>query len=375
MRVLLNLATLKNGGGQNVGLNFIRCLLNEKKDLSKFLFVAANGSAIESELVENNIGNRISVPNNALKRMLFEVFNGKNIVKKYKIDIIYTMFGIGLYPKSCAQVSGSADSNIFFPEIDFWKGYKGLAKVKRKLVDKYRIYALKRADAVVFENEAILNRSKSIYNLKCTFYSKPSISQVFKDNKLDLPNIEDFHVGLFLCGWQPHKNFMIIPELLKKFKDNNINFKIILTAPLDYSKYHLDFESKLKLFEVEDYVIMPGTVNHSELKDLYSRSDFIFLLSKLESFSNNIIESWFFKKVLVITDAEWSISICKESACYVQRNSADDIFAKVNELIKDIKKQEELISISSKLLLDYPTIEGKVKSELQYLKKIYQKYN
>lgn len=373
MRVLLNLATLKNGGGQNVGLNFIRCLVNEKIDLSKFLFVAAEDSAIETELVKNNIGNRISVPNNALKRMLFEVFNGKKIVKKYKIDIIYTMFGIGLYPKSCKQVSGSADSNIFFPEIDFWKGYKGLAKVKRKLVDKYRIYALKRAYAVVFENEAMLNRSKSLYNLKRTFFSKPSISQAFKDDKLDLPNIEDSHVGLFLCGWQPHKNFMIIPELLKKFKENNINFKIILTAPLDNSRYHLDFVSKLELFEVQDYVIMPGIVNHSELKDLYSRSNFVFLLSKLESFSNNIIESWFFKKVLVVTDAEWSISICKESACYVQRNSVDDIFAKINELMQDNKKREGLISNASKLLLDYPTIEGKVKSELQYLKEIHEK--
>ena len=84
-----------------------------------------------------------------------------HIKKTNQIDIIYSLFGIGLYPKYCKQISGSADSNIFFPEINFWSHYSGIERLKKKkLIDNYRIWALNRASAVVFENKSILDRSK-----------------------------------------------------------------------------------------------------------------------------------------------------------------------------------------------------------------------
>ena len=71
---------------------------------------------------------------------------------------------------------------------------------------------------------------------------------------------------------------------------------------------------------------MPGQINHYELKNLYKNIDYVFLLSQLESFSNNIIESWYFRKLLIVSNEEWSRSICKEGACYVERNSIEDIY-------------------------------------------------
>ena len=50
MKILLNLATLKKGGGQNVGLNFIKCLISDDYILNDFHFVVAKGSLIEKQL-------------------------------------------------------------------------------------------------------------------------------------------------------------------------------------------------------------------------------------------------------------------------------------------------------------------------------------
>lgn len=374
MRILLNLATLKKGGGQNVGLNFIRLLVNEKRDLSQFLFVAAEDSAIESELVKNNIGNRISVPSNALKRMLFEVLNGKKILKKHKIDIIYTMFGIGLYPKSYTQVSGSADSNIFFPEINFWEGYKGFARFKKTIVDKYRIQALKRANAVVFENEAMLIRSEELFQLPNTFYSKPSINPDFPEEKLDFPSVgSDVKIGLFLCGWQKNKNYMLIPEILSEFKNKGIKFHIVITASKSEKPCYTEFMHKVKFFDVEEMVSVLGPVKKTELRALYKNIHYVFLLSKLESFSNNIIESWYFQKVLVISDREWSKAICKDGALYVDRDKASDIVEKILILENRDSNKVSIIEKANQILKTYPSIKEKVDLELNYIRSIYER--
>jgi len=372
MKILLNLATLKKGGGQNVGLNLIKCLISEGYNLSKFHFVVAEKSEIESELLLNDLKNFISVSNNPIKRMLFELINGREIVKKYKIDVIYTLFGIGLYSKSCFQVSGSADSNIFFPEINFWEGYQGLYKLKKDIIDKYRILALKRVNAVVFENEAMLKRSQSLYRLENTLFSKPSINNDFPHDKLDLPNLKDSIVGLFLCGWQKNKNYNLIPELLHEFKKKDIKFHILFTAPKEDVKHYEEFMNKVRSFDVEDRITLLGPVKKTELKYLYEAVDYVYLLSKLESFSNNIIESWYFKKILVIADEEWSRSICKESALYVQRNSVDDIVEKILDIEREEKKRKKLIKNSNDILKTYPTTSEKVNFELNYISSLYE---
>lgn len=372
MKILLNLATLKKGGGQNVGLNLIKCLISKEYDLSKFYFVVAKQSSIEFQLIENGLKNFISVSNNPIKRMFFELTCGGKIIKKHKIDVVYTLFGIGLYPKRCKQISGSADSNIFFPEINFWKGYKGIGRLKKRIIDQYRVNALKRADAVVFENEAMLKRSQTLFKLKNTLFSKPSINYDFPSDKLDLPELDDSLVGLFLCGWQRNKNYMIIPELLYEFKRRSIDFHILFTASKLEEKPYREFISKVKEFRVEDRITLLESVKKTELKSLYESVDYVFLLSKLESFSNNIIESWFFRKPLIIADEEWSRSICKDAAVYVDRNSTNNIVEKVLGIEKEKSNKEILLEKSKEILKMYPTMQEKVNLELNYIRSVYE---
>lgn len=373
MKILLNLATLKKGGGQNVGLNMVKCLISEKYDLSKFSFAVAKGSPIESELKNNGVKEVISVPKNPLKRMIFELIKGSKIIKKYQIDVVYTLFGIGLYPKRCKQISGSADSNIFFPEIDFWEGYTGLARLKKIIVDKYRVNALNRAHAVVFENEAMLARSKELFQLSNTLYSKPSINPDFSYDVLEFPSISsDTKIGLFLCGWQKNKNYMLIPELLNEFRNKGLKFHVVITASKSEKKSYTEFIDKAQNLGVEDMVTVLGPVKKTELRALYQNVDYVFLLSKLESFSNNIIESWFFQKLLVISNKEWSNAICKDGALYVNRDEPLDIVEKIFALEEDSTKKATIIAKGDKILKTYPSMKEKVDLELNYISLLYE---
>lgn len=376
LKVLLNFGTLKEGGGQNVGLNFLDSLLRQQFAMFNFSYIVVKGSKIYEYLKNQNVENIIICPAHPIKRIIFEILKGRSIIKKFNIQIIYTYFGIGFFPKIVPQVSGSADSNLYYPEIDFWNGYKGFSLLKRKIVDKYRIWGLKRADAIIFENHDMLKRYNRLFKFSSLVkYIKPSVSVSLDDkNSRNIIFNSDEKKGLFLCGWHLNKNIMIIPHLAKILKSKNIPFKFILTAPLDNSILQKKFFEMISKLDVDEYVSVIGPVQKEDLTDLYNSIDFVFLLSQLESFSNNIIESWFHKKVLIISDASWAKSICEDGAFYVDRNDPVKIVEAILDLLNDESKYNAIVEQGIKLLNTYPKIDEKTKQEVEFLKYVYEEY-
>ena len=374
IRILINFSTLKTGGGQNVGLNFLQCLDNlEFKDCF-FHFVVVKDSELEKVLKKQNKYKYSLMPRNPVLRILKEVLYGYLLVRKNKIDIIYTYFGVGLYPKYVPQVSGAADSNIFFPEINFWSEYSGLQKVFRRIVDFYRIHGMKKMTAVIFENKIMEERAKVLFNIQKTKLILPSINVSKSESTFSIAEktLKKKNTGLFFCGWQRNKNITIIPLLAKKLKDVNFDFHFLLTAEEDNSNDHKNFIKLLKENKVEDRVSIIGRVAKSDIPALFEKTDIVFLLSKLESFSNNIIEAWHFKRPLVITDAFWSRGICGDGAVYVNRDDSDEIVKEVIELVTKVDYRNRIVSNGNKMLATYPTIEERTISEINFLKEVYE---
>lgn len=372
MNILVNLGALKSGGGQNVGLNFLYHVLEENYPSFNLYFVVVKGGEIEKVLIKSGIKKYVTVPRNPVFRILFELFFGNIFLKKFNIDVIYSYFGYGLYSKKVPQVIGSADSNIYFPEINFWEEYSGLSLIKRLLVDKYRIWCLKQAKHVIFENKILEQRGKMIFGLKETSFISPSINFNFSEN-LTIPlNGNSKKIGLFLCGWQRNKNIFLIPNIAYNLKNLGIPFHFVLTAPLDFSTDHIHFKNLCLKFNVTDMISIVGPVKKEQLFDLYHQINYVFLLSKLESFSNNIIESWFFKKPLIITDAEWSRSICNDAAFYVDRNSVESVVNSIIELEKNSILKSSIIDSGQRLISSYPSIKDRTNLEFKILKKVYE---
>jgi len=371
MNILVNLSTLKKGGGQNVALNFLSSLDTLNFENISFYFFVAEGSGSHQYLKSKKKVNFSVLPSNPLKRIFFELFLSKNILNKEKIDIIYTYFGIGLFTKKIPQVSGSADSNLYFPEINFWSHYKGLKRFKKRIIDLYRIWGLKRANAIIFENKVMEERSRKLFNIKYTKFIMPSIS--FDCENTNLRSlVKNKSKGLFLCGWQLNKNIMMIPEIASQLKKHDVDFEFVITAPLDNSPEHIKFIKKVKFHNVENYINLVGTVNKHDLSSLYKSIDFVFLLSKLESFSNNIIESWYYKRLLIISDEIWARSICNESAIYVERDDSEVIANKIMEVLNNPKLENLVIHRASKMLLNYPSVNERTINEINYIKQIYE---
>jgi len=377
MHLLINFSTLKAGGGQNVAMNFLYAIDKiQLNDINIFYFVAQN-SQPHKFLETKGMKNYFVVASNPIKRILFEIIESEKMLKQWDIDIIYSYFGYGFFPKEYKQVVGSADSNLYFPEIDFWKDYKGLSRIKKYLVDQYRIFGIKQAISVVFENSALEERGTKIYKLKNTVTIKPSINMSFNDEKFIFPNSirKDIFKGLFLCGWHMNKNVLKIPEIAFYLKKAGVDFQFILTAPIyKTNDIYIQFMKLVEKYEVQKMCFVVGQVNKEELKSLYEQVDFVFLLSKLESFSNNIIESWYFQKPLIVSNEEWAYSICKKAAYYVNRDNAKEIALKIEQLLKNQEKIDRIISTGLKELKNYPSIEERINIEMEYLYNVYKNY-
>lgn len=376
MNILFNFSTLKKGGGQNVGLNFICALFEIENQSNKYYFLVVKNSEIHRYLLKKDCMNIILTSSSPVKRTLLEIFKIPHLLKRFKIDIIYTYFGFALFTRKIPQVCGVAVSNIFFPEIEFWEGNL-FNKIVKNAIDKYRIYGIKNATALIFENKAMEEKCHSMFKISPgkTIYIPPSFNPDFENKEVKLPNLNKRTTKLLmLCSWQRNKNILRVPEIAYCLKKTNQDFHFIITAPKNYSDEHIQFINLQKRLKVEDMITLMGPIQKPELRSLYSQIDFVLLMSKLESFSNNIIEAFYFKKPLIISNGKWSRQICKDAAYYINRDSPEQIAEALVKLRKDDKLQSDLIKKGNLQLDNYPSIKEKAEQEILFLKKIYNEF-
>lgn len=373
MNILINFATLKAGGGQNVALNFLHGLSEINVDGNSYYFLVVRNSQIHEFLKTNKQNNIITITAIPTIRVLLEYFKFPSIFKNLKIDIIYTYFGYGLFRTDIPQVCGVAVSNVFFPEIKFWHGDLFNVHI-RKMIDKYRIYGIKKANALIFENKAMEERSHTLFHIpeNRTIYIPPSFNPNFEQTKLILPKLNKNSTKLLmLCGWQLNKNILRVPEIAYNLKKSKYPFQFLITAPDDNSKIHQEFSQLAKRFKVEEMIYIIGPVKKQHLESLYSQSDFVLLMSKLESFSNNIIESWYFKKPLIVSDEKWARGICKNAGYYINRESPKDIAVLIENLHSNQLLQNQLIKNGLIQLETFPSIIEKTQKEISFIEKIF----
>ena len=367
--ILVNLGPLKAGGGQTVAMAFVEEVVSRGAE-GDFKFIVARHSTLDALCRQFGLNVLYRVSPNPIVRMIEEIFIVTRMIQKHPPKVIYSYFGFGCFISKVPQAIGAADSNIFYPEMDFWVEYSGVKKITKRLIDQFRIFGLTHADLVIFENPALMARAQKQLSLKNCCYIPPSIraSENSEDDGIYRRAGTEISI-LFLCGWQLNKNIMLIPQLLVAARKRGIDLRVKFSASFDGTRISREFRRQLCEGGVADKVEMLGTVERSAFSSLYASVDVVMLLSKLESFSNNISESWLFKTPLIITDADWSRAICGDAAIYVDRDKVD----KVLDAVLFARKDTNRVSIVTKgceELNNLPSSADRFDLELAALKRI-----
>ncbi|MBZ4191516.1 glycosyltransferase [Niabella beijingensis] len=377
MITLFNFLPIKSGGGQQVATNFLNIMIS-KDLLNNSYFIVTKDTHVDFILANANLKNVIRVNPSIIARLKFETIDVARIIRKNNIDVVYTMFGPSLLRSNCTTVVGCAYSNIFYPEIPFWGSHNWLKRAKFKLIDKIRLKKTLSADGIIFENLSMQTRAHELYGypLENTCYIPPSISaySFTKNNSINKNQYvrsSGYNV-LFFSGWHKNKNIELTPFIILELKKRGIfDVNFVITVSKDHPSSIALFNHAEKL-GVSENIIFIGPIPPEETENLFSQIDAVILLSLLESFSNNIIEAWYYKKPLLISNLEWATSICDDAAIYVSRNDPQDISNKIIDLTRNPQKSERLIMNGLKKLTNFPSPEQKVKEQLRFIKKIYE---
>ncbi|MDD3022121.1 MAG: glycosyltransferase [Alphaproteobacteria bacterium] len=380
MKILINTNCLTKGGGQKVAMNIIREIVEHSEIYAsrfQFEFLCCRNSELHKYLVRHEQRvHSITFVTPGL-RILWEIFCSRRLLNRTAPDVVYSIFGYPLFAKRYLQIIGEADSNLFFQEIDFWQDYPWHRRLFKKLIDVYRIYSMKRADGVIFENDIMRARAIKMFNMmeNRVCYIRPSIFDMpipaALPSRKFIPEHGEFKV-LMLASWQKNKNYMIIPAVLEELKRRNVNVRFCFSVSEDFANdEYCDFRKDLEQRNVYDHIQFIGAVEMPQLPEVYNSVDAVILLSRLESFSNNIIEAWHYQKPLIISDCEWAHELAQDAALFVSRDEVNSIADGIQLLSTDENLYSKLITAGNKAYSAYPVIGEHVAQILQFIESTY----
>jgi len=352
-KVIINLLPINSGGGLQNALSFI----NSSNDES-YLYIVRQNGLLHAACV-NNGKKHITVKNSFFSRIFFELTCRRLFNKG---DKCFTYFGPPLL--SCVNylynINGFAYSNLLHPEVDFWKWCGGFDKVKKQLIDSYRIKMMSTSDELIFETELLLERARSfkafkdvkslhVVKMSPTFFS---ISPNENTNKyLNHMDCSVFKI-LYLTGYHPNKRLDKLSRIAKYIKENQLNIQILVTlTDEDYSRCFISEEYK-------NIIVNIRPVIQSDIGSLLNCVDAMINIAVLESFSNNFVEAWSFDKCLIVTDDDWARRSCLDAAFYMDIDSYSSIESVINSII-DVEQYKNKVIAGKKMLEQMPTLKKK----------------
>ena len=344
MRVLFSSLASSKGGGATVAGN----IEAELPELAK-------RSGLELGLLRRKSDRDVSDQNDAqlvvrevdTHRAIAEL-QAARFVREFAPDWVITTFGPAplLSPGSVRTVSSCAYSNLFYPEVDFWKDVSPRKKLVKSMIDYVRLTSTLRSDIVLLESPELAARAQHQCDQSSTeFIHMPPARDLQLERQLaELPpaksDSETFTIGLF-SGWHPNKNWELLPEVARKLCCLGVTqVEFHLTADESDGCVNQIID-RAQTLGVSHMLHLIGKIGFRERAQFLASCDAIMLLSNLESFSNNVYEAWASGSTLIISNRDWAKSVVGDAAVLVELNP-DGIATSIELLVSDPTRQRKL---------------------------------
>lgn len=367
--IIINLLPVRKGGGLQNALSLLgtipvgtRCMVAFRHN-SKIV-ESISRSGFRSEAARDTLFSRLR-SEVALRR---ESTNN-NIV-------CFTLFGPPpIFSKGrVINVVGCAYSNLFYPEIDFWRGFGRVARFYKGAIDLYRRWSIGKADYWIFETEVLARRAVEVFSFPANrvFVVRMAPSPVAINRKGDSKFIglegDVFNV-LYLTGFHKNKRIESLIEVARIVKEEGrIRCKFILTLD-DRVKDVMDILFRINDLGLSDYFLNLGPISPDRVGELIDQCDAMCNLARLESFSNNFVEAWSLKRPLLVTDADWSRDSCGEGAVYVNPCDPRSIVDAIDMLSRNDDVYRSVVESGDKVLGTYPDAKKKTEEYFDILKR------
>jgi len=330
LKILIDVTMQRKGGGLQVALGTLEAL--RAHQTLKYVVLALKNSPT-AELAVRSKQVAVTCSDSPMRRLGRQLIGFPLLVRRIGPDAIYTIFGTPLPLRfGIPNIVGVAYSNLFYPEIDFWKREKRLTRTIRKARDRLRLKSLLRADGLIFETEAL--RTRAVLQHKLTLERTAVIPPAVSPYVTNLPpnvNLEillnslpETHRVLLAASWHGNKNLVVIPDVAAGLKREGQEVTFVFTLDRT-STGARELLRRAELLGVSNSLRFIGEIPQESIGVVLQEMDAVMLLSELESFSNNVLEAFGSATPLIISDRDWARSACFDAAIYVEPNSPTSI--------------------------------------------------
>jgi glycosyltransferase involved in cell wall biosynthesis len=322
MKILVNCATLRVGGGLYAGVGFVReALSSEKRFQYEWAFILSE--PVYAQLKQLN------VPADDFQTLVLDQFpsDWRHYVKiKKKMlefewvarpDIIYSIGAPSYVNFKKHEVQRLTNPWITHPNLRafFTLPFRKIPEilltifVQRRFVARCEFFItqtntsrdgiLKLTRTTPWKVKVIPNRMSSLYEDIAREYIKTDKKYIF-----------------CLAAPYPHKNLAVIPKvasILAGLTDEKYCF--VLTIP-----FGLELESKIRAdidaLGVQDSVLNVGELDQESCAEWYKKSAAVFLPTYLETFSVTLLEALYFDIPVITTDFSFNRDVLGEFGFY-----------------------------------------------------------
>lgn len=350
MAYLIDLASIKSGGGLQLALNFIAAsresLGGGRTDSGNVFFLVS--SVMESQARKMGCAVIGVAPEDLIGRAYFEYIKVPRLIIANQISAIYTFFGAGLPRTSGAKsIVSVAYPIICYPESSYWQYVPAIEGLKKRIWNFVRVMRLRRADTVVCETEVMKTRLKPLLKAGAEVVVLPPSPTEFLpgvDVEAGWSKIRSSRDILVLSGVAYHKNVWRLYDVARDAREMGIGFRLICSFRFEEFKSVVlsvlgveEFDSEL----VHQYFDFRGGIPPEMIGDLYAGAAALLNISDLESFSNNYMEAWKTSTPLICSDRDFSRHICGESALYCNPHDPNEVLSSIVRLFS--MSREEVI--------------------------------
>ncbi len=369
--IIVNLFPVAKGGGLQNAFSLLTAL--KKSELTAYQCLVRKGSDLELYCQENDIKFE-SFGSGLFGRLLFEFFYARRVCLKNNAKVIFTLFGnCPILSGKSIKISGFARSNVVEKDKKFWNFLPRYKRMIKRINDLLILQLMKLSDVVILETERLgrLSSQNKVFGDAKVRVVKMAASGLIVDQLgcIETVKLEDMQTIniTYITGSHPNKNIPLLAPLFHFLNINCLNksFNLICTLPND--DYFMEVKSAFNRLNIEQHLTNGGFLSSNDIPKIISESHALINVAYLESFSNNWVESWAAKRLLICRDAEYAHDSCFDSAIYVDLNEPEISAKKILTIFESQAKFDQYTAQGSKLLEQMPNSNEKFQQYMEII--------
>lgn len=358
--VLLDLSSIKSGGGAQLALNFLDAVNGGRFGLRIGLVLISDGFPFPNRL-QGTYAVAVA-PSSVPSRILHEYLELPKLVRDHRITHVYTFFGPGL-PRmpGLRRVVGVAYPTLVNNDSVYWRHLSKGFYLKKKVQDALRVRRLQLADHLIFETSIMERRARSRGIVRGGSSVLSPTPTAFLASS-PAPSLAKHGARvLFLADPYPHKNLWRLPEVLGALEREKLPVRFLLSMNRETFLGACPSAAAIPADRIDRYFTFLGRLSPDRLQAAYDTCNVVGNISDLESFSNNYMEAWLTGRPILASDRDFARHICGESALYVEPHDPASLLAGLRRLARGEVDTAAMVRAGQEALARLPTMDQRLK--------------